>query len=266
MSRFLFLSGLPRTGSTVLISLLSQNTLFYPTSTSVVRDIMNIPYTYCLGESLYYNSKDINSPLWNIMGSILYGSYKHVDENKIIIEKDRGWSKDISKLSIILKEPPKIIATIRPVEEIISSFLLLAKKIGKNNKIDDEVKLTGRDLNDWNRSRIIWEKYIYQDWKFFKSGYEYDPSCFLLVDYNEIISNPQKIINDICKYSHINSFEVDTKNIYNPNQENDCIYGLPGLHKIRSNLERTSSSAKDILGEKLYNYWNEKQLNFWINK
>jgi sulfotransferase len=266
MRKFAFLSGLPRTGSTVLGTLLSQHSSLHPTSTSIIRDIINVPYGYCLGESFYYNTKNIDSPVWNIMRGILHGAYQHIDENKIIVEKDRGWPGNISKLTNIIQEKPKIIATVRPVEEIIASFILLSKKIGRKSKIDDEVRALGRDLNNTNRSRIIWEKYIYANWKTFKIGYEYDSSCFLLLNYDEIVSEPQKTINNVAEYLNVNSFNVHTQNLFNPRPENDSIYGLPGLHQVREELKRTSSSAQDVLGEELYDFWNKKNLNFWLNK
>lgn len=266
MRRFAFLSGLPRTGSTVLGTLLSQHPLLYSTSTSVVRDLTNHPYGYYLGESPYYNTKDLNSPVWNIMRGILSGSYQHIDENKVIIEKDRGWVSNISKLTNIVREKPKIIATVRPAEEIIASFILLSKKIGRTSKIDDEVRALNRDVNNTNRARIIWEKYIYPNWKTFKIGYEYDSSSFLLLNYDDIISSPQVTINNIVEYLNVDSFDVQTQNLFNPRPENDSVYGLPGLHYVREELKRTSPSAKEVLGEELYDFWNQKNLNFWLYK
>ena len=266
MRKFAFLSGLPRTGSTVLGTLLSQHPSLYPSSTSIVRDLTNVPYGYYLGESPYYNTKDLESPVWNIMRGILYGAYQHIDETKVIVEKDRGWSGNISKLTTIIQEKPKIIATVRPVEEIITSFILLSKKIGRTSKIDDEVRALNRDVNNTNRTRIIWEKYIYANWKTFKIGYEYDPSCFLLLNYDDIVSEPQATINKISEFLNVDTFDVQTGNLFNPRPENDSVYGLPGLHHVREELKRTSPSAQDVLGEELYNFWNEKNLNFWLPK
>lgn len=263
MRKFAFLSGLPRTGSTLLGTLLSQHPSLYPTSTSIVRDLSNTPYNYYLGESPFYNTKDLNSPCWNIMRGIMNGAYEHVDDDKIVVEKDRGWAKNISKLSNIIKYKPKIIATVRPVEEIISSFILLSKKIGRKSKIDDEVRLLNRDVNNCNRSRIIWEKYVYDSWKTFKTGYEYDPSCFLLLNYDDIVCNPQQVIDDVSVFLRVESFKVNTTELCNPRPENDEVYGLPGLHDIRNELKRTSPPAIEVLGENLYNDWNKKKLNFW---
>ena len=265
MRKFAFLSGLPRTGSTVLGTLLSQHPSLYPTSTSIIRALTNTPYGYHLGESPYYNTKDINSPCWNIMRGIMTGAYQHVEADKIVVEKDRGWATDISKLSKIIQDKPKIIATVRPVEEIISSFILLSKKIGRKSKIDDEVRSLNRDMDNCNRARIIWEKYIYPSWKTFKIGYEYDPSCFLLLNYEDTTSNPQEVINKISSFLEVDNFEVKTSGLYNPRPENDEVYGLPGLHHVRGELKRTSPPAVEVLGEELCNIWRNKQLSFWEN-
>ena len=263
MRKFAFLSGLPRTGSTVLGTLLSQHPSLYPTSTSIVRDLTNTPYRFHLGESPFYNTKDINSPCWNIMRGIMTGAYQHVEEDKIVVEKDRGWAGNISKLSKLIQDKPKIIATVRPVEEIITSFILLSKKIGRKSKIDDEVRALNRDMDNTNRARIIWEKYVYANWKTFKIGYEYDPSCFLLLNYEDITSHPQHVIDKISSFLEVDSFKVKTSGLYNPRPENDEVYGLPGLHQVREELKRTSPPAEEVLGKELCETWRQKRLNFW---
>ena len=197
------------------------------------------------------------------MRGIMEGAYHNVDEDKIVVEKDRGWSGDIPKLSKIIQSKPKIIATVRPVEEIIASFVLLSKKIGRTSKIDDEVRALNRDMDNTNRARIIWEKYVYANWRTFKIGYEYDPSCFLLINYNDIISDPQQVINRISSFLRVDTFDVKTTGLSNPRPENDEVYGLPGLHHVREELKRVSPPAVEVLGEELCQTWKNKRLSFW---
>ena len=85
MVKFAFLSGLPRTGSTVLGTLLSQHPDLHPTRTSCVRDLLNYVKKFNLGESPYFNVKDPESPVWGMMRGMLYGAYEHVSE-KVVVE------------------------------------------------------------------------------------------------------------------------------------------------------------------------------------
>jgi hypothetical protein len=245
-------------------TLLSQHSLLYSSPTSIVRDLIFNVKNYHLGNFLYFDVKDSNSPAWKIMRGILYDAYAHIDK-PIIIEKDRGWSKDILFTQELLKKKPKIISPVRPITEILSSFILLSEKIDYTSRIDETVLEYKRELNHQNRCRVLWEKYIYGSWRSLKSGYEFAPECFLLLDYNNIVNDPVKTIHQICKFLNIDVCEIQTENITNTSPENDYVYGLPGLHNLRPEIKRTSPKAEEVLGDDLFNFWNEKNLEFWIN-
>jgi sulfotransferase len=264
MKDFVFLSGLPRTGSTLLGTLLSQHSLIYSSSTSIVRDLILNVKNYHLGDFPYFDVKDVNSPVWEIMRGILYNAYEHIDK-PIIVEKDRGWSKDVLFAQELIKKKPKIISPVRPITEILSSFILLSEKIAHTSRIDETVLEYRRELNHQNRCRVLWEKYIYRSWRSLKSGYEYAPECFLMLDYNDIVNHPIKTMNQIYKFLDIDAGEIQTENITNTSPENDCIYGLPGLHDLRPQVKRTSPKVEEVLGDDLFNFWNDKNLELWIN-
>jgi sulfotransferase len=263
MDRFAFLSGLPRTGSTVLGTLLSQHPSLHPTRTSCVRDLLNYVKKFNLGESPYYDVKDPASPVWGMMRGMLLGAYEHVAED-IVVEKDRGWAGDVPLIRRLTGCEPRILSPVRPIPEIIASFMLISKKIGKQSKIEDEVRLANRESNAWSLSRVIWEKYIYASWKTFKAGYEQDPECFLLLEYDDIVSRPEETMGAISEFLHIPKFVPVTTNLVNPNPENDSVYGMPGLHTVKPTLKRTSPPAWEVLGEACYEFWRDQNLEFWV--
>jgi sulfotransferase len=262
MARYAFLSGLPRTGSTVLGTLLSQHPDLHPTSTSCTRDLLVKVHSLALGESPYFDVKDPASPAWAIMRGILFGAYEHVTE-EIVLEKDRWWSGETFLLTKLLGEQPRVISTVRPIPEIIASFIILSNKIGITSKIEDELRLANRESNTWSLSRIIWEKYVYRDWRTLKSGYEANPECFLFLEYDDIVSHHQKVMKLICTYLDIEPWALYTTGLKNPNPENDKVYGMPGLHDVKPNLKRTSPPAWEILGDECYEFWAKGDLEFW---
>jgi sulfotransferase len=262
MKRFAFLSGLPRTGSTVLGTLLSQHPDLHPTATSIVRDQLLSVKKYNLGESPYYTIKDPHSPCWAMMRGMLYGAYEHVTE-EVVVEKDRGWAADISLIRRLTGEEPRIISPVRPIPEIIASFILLSRKIGANSKIEDEIRLANRQSNAWSLSRVIWEKYIYSSWRTFRAGYEAHPECFLLLDYDEIVSEPKKTMALLTTYLDVAPWAPFVTGLVNPNKENDAVYGMPGLHDVKPELKRTSPPAWEVLGDECYDFWRSQKLEFW---
>ena len=264
MKRFAFLSGLPRTGSTLLGTLMAQHPELHSTRTSPVCHFLRSSLGHFLGESPYFNLKDPESQAWGIAKGILYGAYENVDK-PVIIEKGRKWAGEVRVLKKILGEDPQIIAPVRSIPEIIASFMLLSKKIGSKSKIEDEVTLAGRESNPWTLSRIIWEKYIYHDWSTFKAGYEEHPECFLLVDYNDLTQNPDRTMQTVYTYLDVPHWAPTVENLENPSPENDSVYGLPGLHHIRPELKRVSPPAEEVLGKECYDFWANRNLDFWGN-
>lgn len=265
MDRFAFLAGLPRSGSTVLSTLLSQHPDLHPTRTSCILHLLDYSRKFVLGESPYFDVNDPESPVWGIMRGILFGAYGNVSGG-CVIEKNRSWSKEVKLLRKILEEEPKIIATTRPIPEIISSFILLSRKIGKSSKIEDELRGLGRDSNVWTLSRVIWEKYVKGSWFEFKTGYENDINNFLIVEYDDIVSKPDEVLSGICDHLGVKHYVAKTVGLTNPSPENDKIYGMPGLHTVKPELRRTSPPAREVLGDECYEFWDSKKLEFWRGK
>jgi hypothetical protein len=224
--------------------------------------MINYALKYSLGESPYFNTRDPQSPVWGIAKGILYGAYENVKE-EVVIEKDRGWSKDVELAQRLTGCQPQILSPVRPIPEIIASFILLSQKIGKQSKIEDEIRKLNRESNPWNLSRVIWEKYVHSSWKWFKTGYEENPECFLLLEYDDIVNKPKETMGLICTYLDVAPWAPSTTGLENPNPENDAIYGIPGLHTVKPELKRTSPPAWEVLGDDCYEFWASKNLEFW---
>jgi hypothetical protein len=193
---------------------------------------------------------------------MLYGAYEQI-QKEVVVEKDRGWASEVALVKRLTGSNPQILSPVRPIPEIIASFVLLSQKIGKQSKIEDELRLAGRESNPWSLSRIVWERYIYGSWRDFKAGYEQDPDCFLLLEYENIVSKPLETMGTICEYLGVEPWVPTTTGLVNPNPENDAVYGMPGLHTVKSELKRTSPPAWKVLGDSCYEFWRSQKLEFW---
>jgi hypothetical protein len=227
-----------------------------------VRDQLNSVKKFALGESPYYDVKDPESPCWAMMRGMLYGAYEHVTE-EVVVEKDRGWAMDTELVHTLTRERARVLSPVRSIPEIIASFVIISKKIGKQSKIEDELRLAGRDSSPFSLSRIVWEKYVYANWRVFKSGYESHPECFLLMEYEDIVNNPKKTMDLITTYLDVSPWAPSITGLKNPNPEADAVYGMPGLHDVKPELKRTSPPAWEVLGEECYDFWASKKLEFW---
>ena len=133
MEQIYFLSGMQRSGSTLLCCLLNQHPKIHATSTSPLLDIVGAVETKleeCTGQFTF----DYETKSKILMSSIIESFHKDI-EKPIIIDKHRGWPVVIREIELRYKKP-KIICTNRSVPEVISSFIQLIKN---NNTLDNTI-------------------------------------------------------------------------------------------------------------------------------
>lgn len=259
------LSGIPRSGSQVLSSMLNQHPDVYSTITSPVADLMNLVYEQW--PILNQNDLSFNEDrLKNVLNSVFQGAYKHIDKN-VIVDKNRLWPRYSKLLYNILDQKPKIICTVRDIPSILSSYIILIEKNkNKISFIDQDLIDLNLPINNKNRCRILWEKYINHPYTSLRIGMNENIADLLFCTYENIVNDPQNTINKICNFIDIEQFELNPNNLQ-PMDENDNYHGgLSGLHEVRSQLKKTSPHPEDIIGKELTNYYQSMNLEFWNKK
>jgi sulfotransferase len=132
MRKFYYLGGLPRSGSTLLTNILLQNPKFGTTATSSLLDFLlqvRDNWTKLEGHKTYEEGQD----KWGVIRAIMQ-SY-HKTDKEIIFDKNRGWSNHIEFIEKVTGEKMKIIACVRNLEDICSSF----EKLFRKNRADGEI-------------------------------------------------------------------------------------------------------------------------------
>ena len=258
VEKIFFLSGLPRSGSTLLGSLIGQNSDFTVTPTSPILDLLcatngaldmvNKQYTF-----------DYDKKSANIYKSIIAGWYKDV-ETKYVLDKHRGYPRNYLPLTMFITPNPKIICTNRPVADVISSYISLINKNNQpDNFVDQEVIRLGEQINTANRAKVLWEKFISDPYNSMQHGLKNCPNNLYIVDYDKLVSEPVNVLREIYKFleveEYINHNFTDIHNYCA--EEKDTAWGLKNLHYIRNKLKKTSIPAKEILGSFLESKYNE---------
>jgi sulfotransferase len=258
------ISGLPRSGSTVLSSLLSQHPDIYTTTTSPVLDLINIikaKWPHITGHLVDQDPAQLN----NIIDGVFESSYRHVDQS-VVIDKHRERPRHIKFLTDLRGHPPKIICTVRDIPEILSSFILLIERNKhKITYIDQELIDANKPVNNQNRCRLLWEKYINVPWTSLRLGWEYAPLSMLFLDYRDIVENPKDTMPKIFEFLEIPNVVNFNYQQLKPKPENDQVYGLTGLHDINRTLKRTSPPPEEVIGTELTEYYRSLNLDFWNN-
>lgn len=250
-----FIAGLPRSGSTMLASILHQNPEIHAEAVSGLHPVLSSVHANW-GEIAANNENPNPKAKLGVLKGILSGYYDYVDR-PIIIDKDRGWISQIGLVEAITQKPVKIICTVRNPAEILASF----EKIRKNNPT--EFVLPDRSLRE--RSTVASRAYFYsapegalglahQGIKdAVTMGYL---DRLLFVDYSRFCNSPKSQLKRIYEFLELPEYEHDLTNIKELGTFNDIVVGLPNLHKIKPTLERTTINAVEYLGLELYQQYN----------
>jgi sulfotransferase len=258
MKTLYFLSGLPRSGSTLLGSILSQHPKLQSTPTSPLADLLcwidngfskiDLQYTY-----------DKEKIQYNTYNSILENFYNHI-EKPCVLDKHRGWCKNVPSIEKFLKQKPKIIATNRRVSEILASYVILIEKNQSDNFVDAHLRREGKEITTDNRIECLWRNYVSDPYESLVYGLQNNSQNIHLVDYNNLTQNSEETIEKIYEFLEIESHSHDFSHILNTCAEDkDYAWGIDNLHKIRSKLQRTSPPPEEVIGEentKLYDKFN----------
>ena len=176
--QFVCLSGLPRTGSTLLSAILSQNPKIHAEGNSAVCQIMWDTYISCTvasKERIIANNRA--QTIMDILSSIPGIYYKNIDkEVNVVVDKCRSWTVDANfELGKKFIDPNiKIIVLERSILEIIKSFV---KIFNRNNKYFNPLPMLQPKSDPIMRSisGIQWAKKNNQN------------NNFLFINYEELI-------------------------------------------------------------------------------
>lgn len=259
MKTLYFLGGLPRSGSTLLGSLLNQHLDIYVSPTSPLGDVVtNIEKSFnTLDIQFTFDRKEIS---YNVYKAVLSNFYNHIPKS-IILDKHRFWGKNLDTVQMFLSNKPKIVATYRSIPEVLTSYISLIERTGyQENFIDNHLRKDNLPITNNNRAECIWRYYVAPSYESMVYGITKYPDWVHLVEYNDLVSNPEKELNKIYEFlevpSHTNTFD----NIENAcGEQKDEEWGIIGLHDIRPNLSKISQNPIDIIGEdnvKLYSKFN----------
>lgn len=230
--QFVCLSGLPRSGSTLLTAILSQNPKIHSEGNSAVCQLMwDMLKSYNTNCKEQIDANQRQSTIGELISSIPEIYYNKIDETeKIIVDKCRSWTipENVELLKKFIDKNIKIIVLERPIVEIVNSFVKLYQKNDKQFNVDNLLEPYKepimRSLNG-----VINAKKNNTD------------NTYLFISYKELIETPEETIRKIYDFCHWEYFEHDYKNIVQKYPENDEIYGLTGFHDVFPEIKKNMS-------------------------
>lgn len=247
MKKYYFFSGLPRSGNTILASLLNQNPQIYATGQSITASIMYDLSTITFN-NLVYHSYPQESKKENLLKNVLPNYYSEVKEPFII---ERGEWIIPNNLELYKKYCPnevKGVALTRDLTEIIKSFLNHAN-LYPNFFLNKQGGPTQKGKVDFLLKPYSYIHYMYK-------GIKNLDESFLIVDYKDIVENTQETLNKIYSYYGIDKYIHDISNIPQLNGYKDELFGH-NLHEINTkgmSYNKYEIELEDSVVEKINNF------------
>lgn len=265
---YYFMSGLPRSGSTLLSSILNQNPRFYSGPSSPV-----VPTMIALENSLSNDELFLGYPkpqqAKEIISSVLPQYYSDRQE-PVIFDKNRSWTIRMEYIPGYFDIQPKVICPVRDTAEILTSFISMIRRNpyqvnGKINFVDEMLVKNNISLTDDNRCEFlaspngILGQSVEGLRKALMEGYD---NSIHLVEYRDLVNNPKETMDKIYEFLGEEPFEHTFDNIENGNRENDAqIYGFADMHEVRPEVKATSANPEEILSEDILEKC--KNTEFW---
>ena len=262
--KFYFVSGLPRAGSTLLENLLAQNPRFHATETSGIMDVM-FTVRNNWSEMIEFKAAPNDEALIRVLRGILENYYSNI-EKPVVFDKSRGWLSQIEMAEGVLGYKVKIIAPVRDLRDVISSFELLWRKNAPYQQLAQEKinyfdfqTLKGR-VNTWLRGDQPVGLAYNRLTDAVRRGYS---DRILFVDFDDLTQRPKETMRIVYDFLGEEYFEHDFNNVEQVTSENDAVHGIRNLHKIRSKVEPMRSRWPEVLGKE---FEHLGQMNFWKKK
>lgn len=257
-----FISGLPRSGSTLLCNLLIQNKKFFATSTSSLLDLtiqLRDNWNTFEGHKNNPNGQD----KWEVIKSVI-DTYHNTDK-EIIFDKNRAWTNNIEFMEKVLGYEVKVICCVRNLEDILVSFEKLFRKNRATGEIHSEFKnakmktLEGRCEVWASDEGVLGRPYLN-----LKDAFDRGLSSRIkILPYEFFTHNPAQSMTEIYNWLGIESYIHNFENVEQIIFEDDLGYGWgEDLHKIKEGkIIPAISEANVILGEKLTKHYSNNE--FW---
>ena len=232
MKAYYFLTGLPRSGNTLLGTIINQNNKISLTANTILTDVLYQLHLLTDCEILrnFPDKKSFN----NIIKNVFDNYYKDWKAKFIIDRGVWGTPVNLELLKSIIKKP-KFIILYRPVLECLASFIKIEKLINveaRCHQLMENNGMIGKSL--WSIKNIINEE-----------------EDHIRINYSDLINKPLDQINKIYKFLSIDNYNHSFKNFkefsVNNIKYNDSVLNAP-LHKIRTDkIKLNKYSVKDYL-------------------
>ena len=263
MKTYHFMAGLPRSGSTLLKSILDQNPNLHTNPVSPVMELMYHTEEY-FKKSEQYLAYEKPKNAHKIIKSYIENYYYEREED-IIIDHCRSWPNNIERIKTYITPNPKIICPVRDILEILTSFIdMIHRNSDQTSFIDEYLMEKGFTVDDDNRCKYLMgdDGIVEQSlWSLSQAFIKNDTKHLLLVEYNDLVDTPEETFKRIYEFLELDYYSHDFMSIENTHREKEDQWSLKDMHHVRQKLQKTSKNPEEVLSPHILNKYSK--LEYW---
>ncbi len=261
--RLHFISGLPRSGSTLLSALLRQNPRFSAAMTSPIASLLGAMHPKMCGGEFGGFFDDTNRAA--ILRGVFGAYYPETAENHVVFDTNRSWTGRAALLGELYPQS-RIICCVREIGWIIDSIeRMLAKNplqlsrmfnFQPGTSVYARVEIlmnsdTGLIGLPWSTLREAW--------------FGGSAKRLIIVPYDHLVKNPKRTLERL--YAELGEpvFTHDFDDVAYDEPDYDSHIGMPGLHAVHKKVEfreRKPCIPPDIFAKyAATHFWENPELN-----
>ena len=264
VSRIHLISGLPRSGSTLLCALLRQNPRFAAAMTSLVVALISALMPKMSGASefaVFFNDECRRTILRGIFDSY----YADVPAGHVVFDTNRTWTGRSSLVADLYPES-RIICCVRDIGWIIDSIECMLRKnplqlsrifnFQPGGSIYSRVETLMNSDNGliglaWASLREAW--------------FSENAKRLIVIGYENLVRQPNITMKRLYEELNELTFEHDFDHVTYDEPDYDAHLGMPGMHKVQEKVQyrkRESCIPPDIFAKYAEaNFWTRPEMN-----
>ena len=255
-----FISGLPRSGSTLLAGILRQNPKLQAGMSSPVGALFNalLNSMGAMHEHAVFIEEEQRR---DVLRGVFDGYYRKIHQDKLVFDTNRLWCSRMAALASLFPEL-RVIACVRDPVKIIDSFERL---IRKNALLVSRMFPAEANATVFTRVDHLTAKHgtVGFAWNALQEAFYGEFSNrLILVDYEALARDPKRTLSKLYDLLNFPFYAHDFENVTYDGGEFDHWLGLPGLHtigqKVRFTETKSALPPEIIRRFASQRFWNEK--------
>jgi sulfotransferase len=259
--RFHFISGLPRSGSTLLSSLLRQNPAIYARVASPVFELVHAVQPKLSRQSEFYTFYDTKVRQSVLKG--LFESFYSGVEEQVIFDSNRLWT---TRLPLLLELFPDtiLVCMVRDVQDILNSF---ERQFASNPLETTAAFAFTAGSSIYSRMDQLMNSEIGAvglAWLGLREAW-FGPHAdrLVVVDYDRLVATPSNVLEMLGDKLQLPQHAYNFHDVSYSESEYDSNLGMPGLHSVRKTISKFNHAMRlppDLLAKNSgHAFWKTSQ-------